>query len=130
VNQAEATDLAKRIINCWRGGPPLTEWIDELKRLDAGMAGTAYIRLRREHEHAPSIARFLAEYRGVHGPTDSQPARSNEERISLNDYLSRLAGRAAKGSEDAREELASWQRWLAPKDVARLRHPSIRRQDA
>lgn len=65
MTPAEADDLAKRIINCWRGGPPLTEWRDELVQLDAGQAGTTYARLKRDLEHAPSIARFIAEYRAL-----------------------------------------------------------------
>jgi hypothetical protein len=65
MTHAEADALAKRIINCWRGGPPLTEWIDELERLDAGTAGTTYARLKRTSEHAPSIAKFYAEYNAL-----------------------------------------------------------------
>jgi hypothetical protein len=65
MTREEASELAKRIINCWRGGPPLAEWTDELQRLDAGQAGTAYVRLKRELENAPSIARFIAEYRAL-----------------------------------------------------------------
>ena len=61
----EANDLAKRIINTWRSGPPLDVWREELARLDAGTAGTAYAKLRRTIEHAPSIARFLAEYNSL-----------------------------------------------------------------
>ncbi len=61
----EADAIAKRIINCWRGGPPLTEWIEELQRLDAGTAGTTYARLKRTSEHAPSIAKFIAEYNAL-----------------------------------------------------------------
>ena len=56
--------LAKRIINSFRGGPPLQDWREELARLDAGRAGTAYERLRR-HSDAPSIKRFLDEYNAL-----------------------------------------------------------------
>lgn len=73
MNRDTADVLAKRIINCWRGGPPLVEWIDELERLDEGPAGTTFVRLRRSIEHAPSIARFMAEYNSLH--TDDASTR-------------------------------------------------------
>lgn len=66
----EATELAKRIINTWRGGPPLTEWTDVLLELDAGTAGTAFIRLRNDTDHTPTIARYLAIYRSLHTPAN------------------------------------------------------------
>lgn len=66
MTRDEADALAKRIINCWRGGPPLDEWRDELEHLDAGTAGTTYARLKRSIDHAPSIARFMAEYNSLH----------------------------------------------------------------
>lgn len=63
MTETEATELAKRIINTWRGGPNLQDWTEELTTLNQGQAGTTYHRLRRTLEHAPSVARFLAEYR-------------------------------------------------------------------
>lgn len=66
MTPTEATTLAKRIINTWNGGPRLDEWVDALTELDAGMSGTAFIRLRNQSEHAPSIARFMATCRAVH----------------------------------------------------------------
>jgi hypothetical protein len=82
MTTTEADELAKRIINTWRGGPPLTEWRDELLPLDAGQAGTAFARLKRTLENAPSIARFLAEYRSLQmhdasNPDDKCPECSN-----------------------------------------------------
>jgi hypothetical protein len=68
-----AHELAKRIINTWRGGPNLTEWRDELETLDEGRAGTAFQRLRRTAEHAPTIARFLGEYRAIQSDDPSDP---------------------------------------------------------
>ena len=58
--------LAKRIINTWRGGPPITEWREQLTQLDEGQAGTAFARLRGQLDNAPSIARFMSEYRSLH----------------------------------------------------------------
>lgn len=65
MTPTEADQLAKRIINCWHGGPPITEWREELTPLDHGQAGTALARLKRTSEHAPTIARFLTEYRAL-----------------------------------------------------------------
>jgi hypothetical protein len=58
----EADHLGKRIINSFRGGPPLTDWREVLEPLDAGKAGTAYMRLRSATD-APSVKQFMDEYR-------------------------------------------------------------------
>lgn len=63
MTEPEAEDLAARIVRTWRGAPPADVWVEELVRLDAGAAGTAFARLRRESTRAPSIAEFLATYR-------------------------------------------------------------------
>lgn len=65
MTPAEALDLARRIKNTWYGGPPVNEWATELESLDTGRAGTTYARMKRTVENAPSIARFLAEYRAI-----------------------------------------------------------------
>jgi hypothetical protein len=71
----EATALAKRIINTWNGGPRLDEWTDALAHIDEGTAGTAFVRLRSQSEHAPSIARFIATCRAIHPhEPNTQPA--------------------------------------------------------
>lgn len=72
MTPTEADTLAKRIINTWRGGPPLTEWANLLEQLQAGRAGTAFIRLRDELEHAPTIARFRTAYRSVRTREDDE----------------------------------------------------------
>lgn len=113
MTRDEATELAKRIINCWRGGPPLAEWIEELLPLDNGMASTTFVRLRRTLEHAPSVARFLAEYRGVRGPTVDVVSRKHDEQtITLGEYMARLSHRAANGNKEAAAEFALWERHL------------------
>jgi len=63
MNHTEADALAKRIINTWRGGPPLAEWTSALLDLDAGTAGTAFIRCRNQYTDPPTIAAFVATYR-------------------------------------------------------------------
>lgn len=73
MTPAEADQLAKRIINTFHGGPPLDDWREELARLDAGQAGTAYARLRSKLDNAPSIAKFLAEYHSLNTHDGSKP---------------------------------------------------------
>jgi len=62
----QARELAARIVSTWAGGPTAEVWIEELVPLDAGAAGTAFVRLRRELERAPSIKRFLDRYHSLH----------------------------------------------------------------
>lgn len=65
MNRNEATDLAVRIGQTFNG-PPTDIWEDDLQQLDAGRAGTAYARLRREHDQRwLSIAAFMAMYRSL-----------------------------------------------------------------
>lgn len=65
MNPAAATALATRILSTFNV-PPLRDWEEELATLDEGRAGTAYARLRREHQHKwLSIAQFLEVYRSV-----------------------------------------------------------------
>lgn len=65
MTPTEADALAKRIINCWHGGPNIADWRDALEPLDAGRAGTAYARLRNERDHAPSIKAFRDTYNAL-----------------------------------------------------------------
>ena len=62
MNLDEAKRLAIRIINSWQGGPTIDEWISELTDMDAGTAGTTFVRLRRDLERPPTIARFWHTY--------------------------------------------------------------------
>ena len=61
----DATNLAVRILKTFTG-PAAEDWEEELLHLDAGRAGTAFARLRREHDHQRlSIAHFLSVYRSL-----------------------------------------------------------------
>lgn len=68
MTPAAAVALAHKIVQTWTGGPKEAIWAEELEELDEGTAGTAYARLRRECEHCPSIAKFIAEYRALRTP--------------------------------------------------------------
>jgi len=61
----QARELAARIHSTWAGGPTAEVWVEELLPLDEGTAGTTLVRLRRELERAPSVAKFLDRYRGL-----------------------------------------------------------------
>jgi len=66
MTSAEATALAVRISQCFTG-PPVDVWEEDLANLDAGRAGTALARLRRDHDQRwLSVAAFLAMYRSIH----------------------------------------------------------------
>jgi hypothetical protein len=61
----EAEDLAVRILGCFNG-PNAHEWEQELLTLNAGTAGTAFARLRREHKQRwLSIADYHATYQAL-----------------------------------------------------------------
>lgn len=65
LTRLEATDLATRILETFHG-PPGHAWEEELATLDAGTAGTAFARCRREHKSRwLSIAEFIAVYRSL-----------------------------------------------------------------
>lgn len=72
----EADDLADRIMRAWpKMLIPPDEWRDVLRSLDAGTAGTAFIRLRNTEKYPPTIADFLDTYRSL--PTQAnQPIRT------------------------------------------------------
>jgi len=74
MTEGEAIDLASRIANTWRSGPPASVWEEELIDLDAGQAGTAFVRLRRTSTRAVSVAEFYDTYRAVR-PTDASTPR-------------------------------------------------------
>ena len=71
MSPTEADQLAKRIINCWHGGPPLPEWRIELEQLDPGRAGATFARLKHKLDHAPTIAQFLTQYNALSTTADS-----------------------------------------------------------
>jgi hypothetical protein len=70
MNPEEAKRLAIRIVNSWHGGPNVDEWASELAEMDAGTAGTTFIRLRRELNHVPSVAHFWHAYRQLVTPAN------------------------------------------------------------
>lgn len=78
MEYSEAMALLVRIENQWH--TPrwtqvlLDDWREELEKLEAGPAGTAYARLRAKMEHRPNIAQYLAEYRQVR-PHDASTRR-------------------------------------------------------
>ncbi len=65
MTSTEADELARLLTSTWRGGPSSAIWADELTDLHIAQAQAAYQRLRRSDDHAPSIARFLHEYRAL-----------------------------------------------------------------
>lgn len=70
MNRDEAQRLAIRIVNTWPSRLDASEWTIELIEMDAGTAGTAFARLRRQLDHAPSIAAFWRTYRELATPAN------------------------------------------------------------
>lgn len=67
MNTTESEDLAVRLSQTWPKGLPAPAWDDALRNLDAGGAGTAYVRLRATVSliTGPSIADFLSTYNSL-----------------------------------------------------------------
>ena len=72
VNFNEAEGLLTRMNQTWRV-PFGHEWESVFETMDAGRAGTAFVRLRDTEERAPTIAKFKAAYEAVRGPTVHEP---------------------------------------------------------
>lgn len=67
MTEADARALATRIINTVRSTPPFGEWVEFLMTLDAGRAGTAFIRARDGNDNDRlTIGRFRGIYNGLH----------------------------------------------------------------
>jgi hypothetical protein len=64
MTPTEAADLAVRIAQTFTG-PNARTWEEELLELDPGPAGTAFVRLRREHDGRLSIKQFHDTYRSL-----------------------------------------------------------------
>jgi hypothetical protein len=67
MTNTEARDLAVKLTASWPRDPgvDISTWIDEIRVLDPGTVGTTIVRLRRDLERPPTIARFLAVYRSL-----------------------------------------------------------------
>ena len=66
----EADAILARMGQCWRV-PFGEEWFSAFEDLDAGKAGTAFVRLRDAEERPPSIAKCRQSYNAVRGDTSS-----------------------------------------------------------
>lgn len=106
----EADALALTITQTWRNVAPAPIWVEELEPLHEAQARAAYVKLRRESENAPSIARFLAMYHTMPTTTREEPYewRQPERIISHAQYMDELVVKAGKGDEEANEMLDIW----------------------
>lgn len=66
MERTSALGLASRMMNTPGWDTPkwpeakFNLWVEELETLDEGAAGTAWVKLRRTHNHCPTIAEFRA----------------------------------------------------------------------
>jgi hypothetical protein len=66
MSPEQATELGKRIANCFRGTPPLAEWVDVfINDLTDYQAALETVRRLRYTEGALTVDRFAAEYDAV-----------------------------------------------------------------
>jgi hypothetical protein len=66
VTRAEGVELARMFVQTWPAMKiPPEIWVDVFADLDAGTAGTAFIRARNEEERPPNVAQFLTRYRAL-----------------------------------------------------------------
>lgn len=72
MNYTDAENLLTRMGQCWRV-PFGQEWHEAFKDLDAGRAGTAFVRLRDTEERPPTIAKFKGAYQSIRGETKHEP---------------------------------------------------------
>lgn len=77
MNAADAAHLVERIVQTWPSGPRGRIWTEAFADLDAGTAGSAYVRMRNDHDsdRPPSIGQFMAMYRSLKTKhnTDADP---------------------------------------------------------
>ena len=68
----DATELAMKISQTWRGGPQPHIWEEELVQMHGQQARIAYEKLRRSSKSAPSVAEFIDAYEALGGtPLDA-----------------------------------------------------------
>lgn len=125
MNEADAAQLAQKVIDAFPRSPKKYLWIEQLKEL--GNVGWAFSALAR-CQHAidgdrVSIARFLAEYRVIEQREQRVREQQQHERltggppISLNERKYNLAKLARAGSREAAEELRNLThppKWMPP----------------
>jgi hypothetical protein len=70
MRREESAELGQMFAKTWRGGPHPDVWAEELEELHYGQAKTAYHKLRREEEHAPTIKKFIDAYRSLIQPDE------------------------------------------------------------
>jgi hypothetical protein len=65
MNREDARSLATRLSQGWPKGLTASAWEDAITDLDAGQAGTAFVRLQQtiNDPTGPTVAAFLAYYR-------------------------------------------------------------------
>lgn len=110
MTPSETAHLVERIVQTWPTGPRGRIWTETLEDLDAGRAGTAYVRLRNECEQPPSPGRFMAVYRSLDTERHEWHRPDYSNAISFDEYFAKLIARVNRGEDGAAEELANWER--------------------
>jgi hypothetical protein len=117
MNDDEARKIAQHLIDAYPNGPKAYIWREILADLDYGPAVGAYKALIREAEKPPTPARFIGHYNALKPRHDTSNAvRYNGNEIGLEEYLTRVAARSARGDLEATAELGRWERWQSGTD--------------
>ena len=111
MNHNEADNLVMRMADAW-GRVPGEEWNTYLAGLDAGKAGTAFIRLRNSSRRFPSIAEFGEAYGGVRDETPHEPCK-------FCDGTGQVWDVHAGGTDPFSGEPGSWVRCVCPEGEVR-----------
>lgn len=104
-----AEKLALQIAQTWSKTAAPDIWAEELRPLNHAQAEEAYRRLRREVQHSPSIAEFMARYRSLTGTAgnDTPKCPACDDTGWITDTHHPHHGGHWEGREDRRPSVAS-----------------------
>ncbi len=109
MTPTQADALGLTISQTWRNSPPPNIWTEELANLHYNQAEAAYRKLRRETEHTPTIARFLAVYHTLTAPDRVWTAPDRDGPVmSFDQYMDELIIKAGHDDPEANEMLDIW----------------------
>lgn len=105
---------------------PVTVWAEHFQDLDPEYARNTVKWFVQNHNHAPSVATFLSEYRrllhandpvqdeGVE-PQQWRPYSPRHEGVHFGTYYANLLDKASRGDREAIEMVAVWEQNFAAK---------------
>ena len=92
MNNDQATELAKRIINTMRPTPPLVEWVEVLELLDLDTALVTFRHLRDRTDDGLRIATFLTAYQQRDDSATTRERRASDARLQPSPHCEHCRG--------------------------------------